>query len=170
MKKLIFIAALFTVACANNQQSNDNSKKENEPKLLKVVKVEYYTPYNLKSQAGNTYEAKNLCDGNVSTAWAINLDDSRIYDEDQIFGPTFTLNCKKLSHIVVYNGYGKSQEAFKNNSRAAHIRFMHYDETDEYDIYEKNNILFDGDLKDVSSPQKLEIPSDLMFSRSMETR
>ena len=52
--------------------NEDNEFDRSKAKLLKVVKVEYSN--SLAPQAGNNYEAKNLCDGDSTTAWAINLD------------------------------------------------------------------------------------------------
>lgn len=122
--------------------------------LLKVAKVEYGS--SLAAQGGNTYEARNLCDGDSTTAWAVNLDKEGIYDCDQLYGPIFSLNCKKLSHIIIRNGYGKSADAFKNNTRAAKVKFLSLvdDEDDE-------RVLFDGSLRDKPTPQRLEIPLDL---------
>ena len=138
---------------ANEANEFDRSKA----KLLKAVKVEYSN--SLAPQAGNNYEAKNLCDGDSTTAWAVNLDKEGIYDCDQLYGPIFHLNCKKLSHIIIRNGYGKSADAFKNNTRAAKVKFLSLldDEEDE----DGERVLFDGSLRDKSTPQRLEIPLDL---------
>ena len=130
--------------------SEQKSANKNEPKLLKVSGVSYGN--SLKPQSGNTYEAINLCDGDLSTVWAVDLNNPTIYECDQLYGPTVKINCKKLSHIVVWNGYGKNETSFKNNSRAARIRFLCYDENDN------ENILVEGELKDVSSPQTIKIP------------
>lgn len=131
----------------NSEQKNAN---ENEPKLLKVSGVSYGN--SLKPQSGNTYEAINLCDGDLSTAWAVNLNNA-IYDCDQLYGPTVRVNCKKLSHIVVWNGYAKNENSFKNNSRAARIKLVKYDRENDYEI-----VLTEEELKDVSSPQTIRIP------------
>jgi len=128
----------------------------NKAKLLKVVKVEYSS--SLAAQAGNTYEANNLCDGDSTTAWAVNLDNESIYDSDMLYGPLFTVSCFKLSHIVIRNGYCKNEETFKNNTRAAKVVFYSYVENSEGD---DERILFDGSLRDKSTPQRLEIPFEL---------
>lgn len=124
--------------------------------LLKVVNVEYNR--SLAPQGGNTYEARNLCDGDSSTTWAVNLDDEGIYDCDQLYGPLFTMNCKKLSHIIIRNGYCKNADAFKNNTRAAKIKFLSLVDDEGGD---DERVLFDGPLRDTSKPQRLEIPLDL---------
>lgn len=128
----------------------------NKAILLKVVSVEYGS--SLAAQGGNTYEAKNLCDGDTTTAWAVNLDSEGIYDSDQLYGPIFNLNCKKLSHIIIRNGYGKSADAFKNNTRAAKVRFLSLVDDEDGD---DERVLYDGSLRDKSTPQRLEIPLDL---------
>ena len=135
---------------ANEANEFDRSKA----KLLKAVKVEYSN--SLAPQAGNNYEAKNLCDGDSTTAWAINLDKA-IYDDDMLYGPMFTVSCKKLSHIIIRNGYCKNAGSFKNNTRAAKVVFYSYVEDTEGD---DERILYDGSLRDKPTPQRLEIPLD----------
>lgn len=125
-------------------------------KLLKVVNVEYSN--NLAAQEGNTYEAKNLCDSDSTTAWAVNLDNEAIYDCDMLYGPVFTVKCKKLSHIIIRNGYCKNEDSFKNNTRAAKIVF--YSLVDDKEE-SREIVLFDGALRDKPTPQRLEIPLDL---------
>lgn len=124
-----------------------------DAKLLKVISVNYHN--SLAPQAGNSYEARNLCDGNYGTAWAVDLDKAG-YDEDKLYGPNFTVECKKLSHIIVRNGYGKSPEAFKNNTRAAKVTFMSLRTEEDNGSY----ILYEGTLEDTPEPQILEIPLD----------
>ena len=136
--------------------SEAESFDRNKATLLKVVKVEYDN--SLEAQGNNTYEARNLCDGDSTTAWAVNLDKEGIYDCDQLYGPIFHLNCKKLSHIIIRNGYGKSADAFKNNTRAAKVRFLSLVDDEDGD---DERVLFDGSLRDKSTPQRLEIPLDL---------
>jgi len=133
---------------------NANEFDRSKAKLLKVVKVEYSN--SLAPQAGNNYEAKNLCDGDSTTAWAINLDNA-IYDDDMLYGPMFTVSCKKLSHIIMRNGYCKNADSFKNNTRAAKVVFYSYVEDVEGD---DERILYDGSLRDKPTPQRLEIPLD----------
>ena len=136
---------------SSEAESFDRSKAT----LLKVVKVEYDN--SLEAQGNNTYEARNLCDGDSTTAWAVNLDKEGIYDCDQLYGPIFSLNCKKLSHIIIRNGYCKNADSFKNNTRAAKVVFYSYVEDAEGD---DERILYDGSLRDKPTPQRLEIPLD----------
>lgn len=138
------------VRTVNEVARYDRSKA----KRLKVIKVEY--DHSLAPQAGNTYEAKNLCDGNLRTTWAVNLDNESIYDCDMLYGPIFTIYCKKLSHIIIHNGYCKNAQSFKNNTRAAKIKFYRPADYNGYDY-----TLFYGTLRDISTPQRLDIPLNI---------
>lgn len=131
---------------------------EEVPVKLQVLNVEY--DWSLAPQAGNTYYARNLLDGNRNTAWAVNLDGG-IYDCDQLYGPVFTLNCKKIAYIVIRNGYGKNSQSFRNNSRAKDVYFANLDAwRDEYTDWDDEAILYSGKLQDTMEPQRLEISED----------
>ena len=68
------------------------------PTKLKVVKASYN--YSLASQGSNTYGPWNMLDGNIATAWAVNLDNAQ-FDSDALYGPYFEFSCRKLSHIII---------------------------------------------------------------------
>lgn len=125
----------------------------NGPKKLIVTKAEYY--YSLAPQAGNTYEARNMLDGNKATAWAVSLDDGRAPMNSQggLDGPIFTVRCKKLTHIIIRNGYHKNSNSYINNTRAAGIEFYNCDAPG-------NDILYSGPLRDTQTAQRLDIPSN----------
>ena len=108
----------------------------------------------LKAQGGNTYVPANMLDGNPSTAWAVNLDKAS-YDSDKLYGPTFTVRCKKLSHIVIRNGYAKDDASFRNNSRASRIIFCNADNVS--DENESASYLYEGIVKDTPEPQTLKV-------------
>ena len=149
---LVLLVALWLFVFRTGTDTNASaSKAQGVPELLKVINVEYDN--SLDAQTGNTYEARNLCDGYSTTAWAISLEKA-VYDNDMLYGPTFTIKCKKLSHIIIHNGYGKNETSYKNNTRAARVIFYSRDE------HGKEHILYDGFLKDTPSPQRLEIASD----------
>jgi hypothetical protein len=128
------------------------------PVKLKVVKASYYD--SLAPQGGNTYGPWNMLDGNIATAWAVNLD-SAIYDSDRLYGPYFEVPCKKLSHIVIRNGYAKSASAYSNNSRASHIFF----EVETNDGLEG----FGAKLKDTPDPQRLDAPLNESWNNNITT-
>lgn len=136
---------------------------EDVPVKLHVLNVEYNR--SLAPQAGNTYYAKNLLDGNSGTCWAVRLDDDDVYDylADALLGPTFTVECKKLAYIVIRNGYCKSERAYRNNTRAAKISFINQeywgDDVTNWD-WDGEALLYQGRLQDTMEPQRLDIPEN----------
>lgn len=148
-----------------NDENNNSSTQSREelPHLLTVANVEYWD--NVKDQGSNTYGPNNMLDGNPSTAWAVNLEKAS-YDGDKLYGPIFTLRCKKLSHIVINNGYAKSDEAYKNNARASHIIFCNADNVSDED--EQASYLFEGILKDTPDKQTLNIDPNLSCNNDIK--
>lgn len=132
------------------------TKQIEKPKLLNVINVESF--YHLAAQAGNTYDANKLVDGKKSTAWAVHLDDESIYDDDRLYGPVFTVHCKKLAYIVIRNGYGKNSASFSNNARAARVKFVRY--VQGGGNLDNEPVLYEGTLKDTPNPQRLEISAN----------
>lgn len=128
------------------------------PVKLKVVKASCYG--SLAPQGGNTYGPWNMLDGNIATAWAVNLD-SASYDSDALYGPYFEVPCKKLSHIVIRNGYAKSASAYINNSRASYISF----EVETSDGLEG----FGAKLKDTPDSQRLNAPLNESWNNNITT-
>lgn len=133
------------------------------PVKLKVVSANY--EYSLAPQGGNTYGAWNMFDGNPATVWAVSLNDRRIYTGDGdrgsnwIWGPYIEVPCKKLSHIVIRNGYGKSASAYINNSRATFISF----EIEGY--YDLGN--FDATLRDTPDAQRVNVPYNAEWNNNI---
>ena len=119
---------------------------------LNVTNVEY--SQNLEEEAGNTYVPANMLDGKASTAWAVNLDKAN-YDSDKLYGPVFYVECKKLSHIVIRNGYAKDENTFKNNARASRIIFCNPENVRDED--ESTSYLYVGILKDILDEQTIDI-------------
>ena len=134
----------------SSSYSSDNSINRGTPRKLNVSSVTYGK--SLAPQAGNTYEAKNLIDGNNSTAWAVHLDRRDIYDNDMLRGPVFRVNGKEIAYITVKNGYGKNTSSFQKNTRAAIVKFYTLDRNGEID-----KVLYDGPLQDKPSTQKLDV-------------
>ena len=135
------------------------------PVKLKVVKVSY--DGSLAPQGGNTYGPSNMLDGNIATAWAVNLD-SAIYDCDALYGPYFEVPCKKLSHIIIRNGYAKSASAYINNARASYIYF----EVETNDGSEDMGCYGEGfgvNLKDTPDPQRLNAPLNESWNNNIKT-
>ena len=136
------------------QQLEDDT--DNSPEKLPIENVEYLN--NVDDQGGNTYVPSNMLDGDLATAWAVNLDNAS-FDSDKLYGPVFTLNCSKLSHIIIRNGYAKSLDTYRNNARALHIIFCKVGSVNNED--EATSYLYDGMLEDTyDTYQILEIASN----------
>ena len=110
----------------------------------------------------------NMFDGDPTTVWAVSLNNERIYDyngmglpNDRIWGPEFEVQCKKLSHIVIRNGYGKSATAYINNARLDYVEFSIAGTEGGGTVEE--------DLEDVSTPQRIDIPNDEDWNRNITT-
>lgn len=140
-----------------------NNEVTTTPRLLTVTKVDY--SFYLKPQAGNTYEPSNMVDGNLATAWAISLDQVN-YKNGKIYGPTFTIDCMKLSHVVIRNGYCKNESSYMNNTRALKVILCNASNVD--DEYETASYLYDGTLEDTSEEQVLHINSDLPCNQNIQ--
>lgn len=143
------------------KQSEENT--DNDTEKLSVENVEYLD--NVVNQGTNTYVPSNMLDGDPATAWAVNLDNAS-FDSDKLYGPVFTLNCSKLSHIIIRNGYAKSQDAYKNNARALHIIFCNAEMVGDED--EATSYLYDGMLEDTyDANQILEIASNASCNQNI---
>ncbi len=143
------------------KQSEENT--DNDTEKLSVENVEYLD--NVVNQGTNTYVPSNMLDGDPATAWAVNLDNAS-FDSDKLYGPVFTLNCSKLSHIIIRNGYAKSQDAYKNNARALHIIFCNAEMVGDED--EATSYLYDGMLEDTyDANQILEIASNVSCNQNI---
>lgn len=139
--------------------ASEVSAQSGAPVKLKVVSANY--EYSLAPQSGNTYGAWNMFDGNPATVWAVNLNNPYILDNDAIYGPYFEVPCKKLSHIVIRNGYAKSASAYINNSRASYIYF----EVETSDGLEG----FGAKLKDTPDAQRLNAPLNESWNNNITT-
>ena len=137
---------------ANQSDDKNISDSRNPPHKLMVSGVEAFS--HMSPQDGNSDEESNLIDGNSATAWAVSIDKAG-FDGDKFYGPTFTVRCKKLSYIVIRNGYAKSETAFRNNSRASRIIFLNADNVNDVD--EAVSYLYEGLVKDTPEPQILKI-------------
>lgn len=110
----------------------------------------------LSPQAGNTYDAKNLTDGNNNTAWAVKLADSGYEDSDYLWGPNLSLNATRIDAVEIVNGYAKNNNSFKNNTRASWIMIYRPDSPDSGHPSE-DDIIYSGELHDTMNPQMLRV-------------
>lgn len=151
-----------------NNISNDSMAEAgqslNKTHEIGISKVE--CAYYLSPSTKATYTADNLIDDDVKTAWAVNLD-SPVYDSDALFGPIFTTNCEKVSRVVIVNGYGKNEDSFRNNTRAAWITIYRADNMDG-EFPNEHDIIYKGILKDTVEPQSLTVSSS--FDNSIPTK
>lgn len=140
-----------------NQQSVRNHPV---PQKLKVASVS--TIKNIPSEAGNTYVAMNLIDGDPATCWAVKADDPDNMDLSGIAGPTFRFSRPvKLSHIVIRNGYAKNKQRFMENSRPSAYHIYNTDYPHPSDSEMATEFLYDGDVTDTPAPQILKIDPNL---------
>lgn len=146
----------------------DKAEDENRKQIHKLKITAFngtVTP--LAPQAGNTYEASNLVDGDISTAWAIDLDKTDCTG-GVIWGPIFNLPKNAvIDHITIYNGYCKNEKTFRDNTRAAWIQIYRPIPPDTGDP-EPPEILFEGPLKDSPGPQKLPVNRSFDFSEPID--
>lgn len=150
------------------QKQNGNNEKSDgnidvSPTKLSITNVDYAD--NVEAQGNNTYVPTNMIDGNPATAWAVNLDQVS-YGYDKLSGPTFTVRCKKLSHIIIHNGYSKSEEVYNNNARALRIIFCNVDYIN--DDNEQASYLFEGKLNDTPEKQILEVSPDIKCNNDIK--
>ena len=110
----------------------------------------------LYPRAGNTYDAKNLTDGNNNTAWAVRLAGSGYEDSDYLWGPNLSLNAKRIDAVEIVNGYAKDNNSFKNNTRASWIMIYRPDAPDSGHPSE-DDIIYSGKLDDTMNPQMLRV-------------
>ena len=131
------------------------------PVKLKVAHASF--DESLAPQGGNTYGVWNMLDGNIATTWAVSLNNRSIYgghgSPSWIWGPYFEVPCKKLSHIIIRNGYGKSASAYINNSRVSYIYFE----------IQNNEDLggFSTRLKDTPDPQRIDFPLNASWNNNI---
>ena len=147
----------------SNGFKDEKSELQTKAHEISISKAEcgYYLP----SSKVAKYTADNLIDGNLKTAWAVNLD-SPIYDCDALFGPIFTVvNCHTVSKVEIVNGYGKDEASFFNNTRAAWITVYRVDYMVE-EFPNESDIIYRGKLKDTVEPQSLIVSPNFDNSKS----
>ena len=98
---------------------------------------------NLKSQGNNSYVADNIHDFNLFTAWVPDNSMSAIGESINFYFDPFA---PRVNEIIIYNGYIKNEELWKQNSRVSKLKFS---------VNNKPVAVFK--LEDVSSTQTFEI-------------
>lgn len=147
-----------------NIENHKNISQNNTLELIPMTNVE--GEY-MSSQGNNNYHPRNLNDNNPNTAWAIRLNKYQA-EFGIVQGPIFTLSSpSRIAGVEIYNGYGKNENSFKNNTRAAKVLVYRYHpeydgETAEGQMegdIEKRDIIYEGPLADSSERQFFEVSS-----------
>lgn len=131
-------------------EANRNSKKNKSPKQIssKIQKLNVYKA--IGDCLSSKFSASKAVDGNLSTCWAMNLDNA-VVECDQYGGPTFYLNCKQLCYVIIHNGFSKTKALYNKNTRVKSLYiFLNNNEEDCIDVT----------LKDSSKPQRINIPQN----------
>lgn len=147
-------------------KSKDNSS-EHELTISKAS-----ADFRLGNQAGNSYKASNLIDGNPATAWAVTLSNDLVSIMD-IIGPVFHLSKpSKITSVEITNGYCKNSKSYHNNTRAAYVEIArwHTNLDGEYaegqtEGSDRKDIIYSGPLDDVMRPQRLKVSNSFDNSK-----
>lgn len=148
-------------ALAANEEQPDHAAEEPEAEsgFLRIISANDNGRH-LAPQAGNSYRASNMIDGNLNTAWAYNIDH---FTDGK--GPVFTLNAKRIDAIEIVNGYAKNASSYRNNTRASEITIYR---TDYSSQPIESEIIYRGSLADTRSPQRLKVSP--RFDNSLPTK
>lgn len=148
-------------------ESDNNADDETElapEEITKLKPSNVETGVNvLPGQYGNNYYGRNMFDGKTYTGWAVNLSNAA-YDDDMLWGPVMDVNAKKLSHIRIFNGYGKNRDIYNKNTRAAWIMIYRADNIEDIQP-DTRDIIYQGPLQDRMDYQKLDISPSFDNSR-----
>ena len=97
-------------------------------------------------QGSNTYEASNVLDGKLSSAWAVPYEDGKCILQ---LNPANA--GAEVTEILINNGYGKDKKSFVNNSRAKEISIYVNGRNAE-------NLVHKATLKDQLEQQAVVLP------------
>ena len=141
----IAVIAISIVFCSCGKSGNDVADKGELLSVSKVYSIGTVGSH-LEPQAGNTYNPKNIADGDSTTTWAIPFKGKGSVILD------LHVKSKGIENIEIYNGYGKSEKRFKQNSRAKEISIYS-------DKIDPSKLLWRGDLKDTMGFQQVPLTS-----------
>jgi hypothetical protein len=99
----------------------------------------------LAPQGTNTYDARNAHNGTLNTAW---VEGVKGYGIGQFIEYTFGKNNPPVTSIIIFNGYVKSDKAWKDNSRIKRLK-----------MYVNGKPYAFLDLQDSKAEQRFEIGS-----------
>lgn len=169
-------ASTHTDSLSSTQSDSEikaaDKSMQNQPKELKFTSAT--SDFTLGNQAGNSYKASNLIDGNPATAWAATLSSNLVWESD-IVGPILKLSKPShISAIEITNGYCKNSTAFHNNTRAAWIEVARWHPNldgeyaeGQYEGSERRDVIYSGPISDTMSPQRFQ--ANASFDNSKPT-
>lgn len=147
---------------------------DRKPLLIKKA----WCDHQLSNQAGNNYHPSKMIDGNSATAWAAKLNQvDDYYENGLICGPVFDLATpSRIAGVELQNGYCKSNDSFKNNTRASWVRIYRYrpeldgenGEDQMMGFIKNSDIIYEGPLDDSMKMQYSPVSSS--FDNSKPTR
>lgn len=73
----------------------------------------------LKSQGANTYVVRNAHDFSLKTAW---VEGVKGYGIGEYIEYTFPPECPRITEVIIANGYVKSEQAYRDNSRVRKLK------------------------------------------------
>ena len=155
---------------AITEEAEEAEVVEQGPQLVKLDATIQYAgevPHRA-AEAGNSYSARNMVDGNPASCWCVTRDQYMNEDYFMVDGPTLTFNvrCSKLDHVVIYNGYCKNSTSYSNNSRFSSITIFNAAESN-WNVCEPIEIMVDRRLNDTYGAQTINIPASLKTNNNI---
>lgn len=133
---------------------------------IPIINVADYN--HIESSKGLDYSGAMAADNNLSTSWQLNLEESLPeegeFGEYDVYGPQFQVSAKKIDYIKLYNGSGRSREAWEQNCRARKVLILRVN-PNEYAEADPSDIIYRGPLEDVDEMQKLKVSPTFDNSR-----
>ena len=186
---IIALLIIFFVNFFNSPKPNDNPiiQEENTEKLTSSTKTQETTSSkkvsidkverrlkltskdgihgHLNSQGNQHYDGSNITDGNLGSAWIVNLPHIN-YENFFVEGPIITVEDEfdKITQIIVYNGYQKEKQNFYDNTRASWM-MIYRDNGNGIEHPDSSDILFEGTLIDKMGSQQLSVNPRFDFSK-----
>lgn len=115
----------------NLEQRNDTEDIQSNSKEVKErVQFDYINVTSQLYEEGYNYDAENLVDGNLETIWVEGVDG---YGEGETIHIFSNEGKKYVSQINIYNGFAKTDDLYKKNSRVKGLMIQFEDGTVVYE-------------------------------------
>lgn len=124
----------------------------------------------IESLKGANYSGAMATDGDAATSWQINIPNelSKIdyegYSEYDVLGLQFRVNAERIDYIRLFNGSGRSREAWMDNCRAKRVMITRDNRNGQAEI-EDEDIIYEGPIEDLFGMQKLYVSPQYDNSR-----